>query len=105
MARIATPEIVTLPAASQPVLDAVNKQLGTIPNLYKVAALSPAVVNALAGLGGALGKALDLKTRERIALATAQVNGCDYCLSAHSYLALNLAKLTPEDVEIGRAHV
>lgn len=32
----------------------------------------------------------------------AQVNGCDYCLSAHSYLALNLAKITPEEVALNR---
>jgi DNA-binding transcriptional LysR family regulator len=25
------------------------------------------------------------------------VNGCDYCLSAHSYLGLNLAKISPEE--------
>ncbi len=28
----------------------------------------------------ALSKVLDVKTRERIAIAVAQVNGCDYCL-------------------------
>jgi alkylhydroperoxidase family enzyme len=33
---------------------------------------------------GVLGKALDVKTRERIALAVAQVDGCDYSLSAHT---------------------
>ncbi len=42
--------------------------------------------------------ALEAPTRERIALAVAEVNGCDYCLSAHSYLGKNLAKLS--DVEI-----
>jgi uncharacterized peroxidase-related enzyme len=45
---------------------------------------------------------LDVKTRERIALSVAQVNGCDYCLSAHSYLGLNLAKITPEEVALNR---
>ncbi len=43
-----------------------------------------------------------MKTRERIALAVAEVNGCDYCLSAHSYLALNLAKLSAEEVALNR---
>lgn len=49
-----------------------------------------------------MGKTLDLKTRERIALAVAQVNRCNYCLSAHTYLALNLAKLLPEEVALNR---
>src|SRR5262249_21937085 len=51
---------------------------------------------------GALTKPLDVKARERIALAVAQVDGCDYCLSAHSYLGLNLAKITPEEVALNR---
>src|SRR5215831_8219252 len=51
---------------------------------------------------GALTKTLDVKTRERIALAVAQVNGCDYCLSANSYLGLNLAKISPDEVALDR---
>jgi uncharacterized peroxidase-related enzyme len=47
-------------------------------------------------------KALDVKTRERIALAVAQVNGCDYCLSAHSYLGLNLAKIDAMEIALNR---
>ena len=52
---------------------------------------------------GALGKALDARTRERIAIAVAQVNGCDYCMSAHSYLGANLAEL--DDSELARNRV
>ena len=37
--------------------------------------------------------------RERIALAVAEINSCSYCLSAHSYLGKNLAKL--DEAEIG----
>ena len=78
-----------LPLASQPLLDAVEKQLGVVPNLFRLIALSPAALQGFLGLNGALGKALDVKMRERIAIAVAQVNSCDYCLSAHSYLGLN----------------
>jgi alkylhydroperoxidase family enzyme len=84
MSRITVPTFETAPAASQPMLEAVQKQLGVIPNSFRLLSLSPAVLQGLLGLNGALGKALDLKTRERIALAIAQSNGCDYCLSAHS---------------------
>lgn len=41
-------------------------------------------------------------TRERIALAVAEVNGCDYCLSAHAYLARNVAKLDDAEIEENR---
>ena len=30
------------------------------------------------------------------------MNGCDYCLSAHKYLGLNLAKISPEEVALNR---
>ncbi|MER8547954.1 carboxymuconolactone decarboxylase family protein [Mesorhizobium sp. M1169] len=36
-----------------------------------------------------------MKTRERIALAVAQVNGCDYCLSAHTFSALTWQRSAP----------
>ncbi len=35
-------------------------------------------------------------------MAVAQLNGCDYCLSAHNYLGLNLAKISPEEVALNR---
>ena len=100
MSRIPTPaSIEDAPAAAQPLLQAVNKQLGTVPNLFRLVANSPAALEGYLGLSGALAKgALPAATRERIALAIAEINGCDYCLSAHTYLAKNLAKL--DDVEI-----
>lgn len=102
MSRIAIPAIEDAPAVTQPLLAGVKAQLGVVPNLYRLLALSPAALQGTLGLGGALGKALDVRTRERIALAVAQVNGCDYCLSAHTYLGLNLARLDPADVALAR---
>jgi AhpD family alkylhydroperoxidase len=49
-----------------------------------------------------LSRTLDVRTRERIAIAVAETNGCDYCLSAHTYLGLNLAKITAEDAALAR---
>ncbi|KIZ43698.1 MULTISPECIES: carboxymuconolactone decarboxylase family protein [Rhodopseudomonas] len=102
MSRITVPAREAAPAASQSMLDAVEKQLGVIPNLFRLVALSPAALQGLLGLNGALGKALDVKTRERIAIAVAQVNGCDYCLSAHTYLGLNLAKIDKAEIALNR---
>jgi uncharacterized peroxidase-related enzyme len=102
MSRIAVPAREAAPAASQPLLDAVEKQLGVVPNLFRLFALSPAALQGFLGLNGALGKALDVKTRERIAIAVAQVNGCDYCLSAHTYLGLNLAKIDNAEIALNR---
>ena len=102
MSRIAVPAREAAPAASEPLLNAVEKQLGVVPNLFRLLALSPAALQAFLGLNGALGKALDVKTRERIAIAVAQVNGCDYCLSAHTYLGLNLAKIDNAEIALNR---
>ncbi len=102
MSRLVIPSREDAPAASQPILDAVQAQLGVVPNLFRLIAQSPAALEGFAGFSGALKKTLDVKTRERIALAVAQVNGCDYCLSAHSYLATNLAKLSAEEIARNR---
>lgn len=102
MSRIAIPALDDAPAASKPVLEAIHKQLGLVPNLYRLVASSPAALSGLTGLSAALARTLDVKTRERLAIATAQVNGCDYCLSAHTYLGLNLAKLSPDEIALNR---
>ncbi len=102
MSRLTIPARDDVPEASKPILDAVHKQLGVVPNMFRLIAASPAALQGFTGNNGALAKTLDVKTRERIALAVAQVNGCDYCLSAHSYLGLNLAKITPEEIALNR---
>jgi uncharacterized peroxidase-related enzyme len=104
MSRIPTPAAISdAPAASQPLLEAVKKQLGVVPNLFRLVANSPAALQGYLGLSGALGKgALPAATRERIALAVAEINGCDYCLSAHTYLGKNLAKLDEAEIAANR---
>jgi uncharacterized peroxidase-related enzyme len=102
MSRIAIPTRETAPAASQPLLDAVEKQLGVVPNSFRLVSLSPAVLQGLLSMNGSLAKTLDLKTRERIAIAIAQSNGCDYCLSAHTYIGLNLARLEAAEIALNR---
>ena len=95
MSRIAIPTPENAPAASQPLLEGVRKALGVVPNLFRLIAQSPAALTGFAGLQGALAKTLDVKTRERIALAVAQANGCDYCLSAHAYLGAQPRQAQP----------
>lgn len=104
MSRIPTPATIdAAPAASRPLLEAVKKQLGIVPNLFRMVSNSPAALEGYLGLSGALGKGrLPAATRERIALAVAEINGCDYCLSAHTYLGKNLAKLDDDEISANR---
>jgi uncharacterized peroxidase-related enzyme len=105
MSLIPTPATIeAAPAASQPLLAEVKKRLGVAPNLFRLVANSPAALEGYLGLSDALGRgALPPATRERIALAVAEINGCDYCLSAHTYLGKNLAKLDDAEMEANRA--
>ena len=104
MSRIATPaSIEAAPAAAQPLLGAVQKQLGSVPNMFRLIGNSPAALEGYLGLSGALAKgSLDVRTRARIALVVAEVNGCDYCLSAHTYLGKHAAKLEDSEMEANR---
>ena len=102
--RIPTPAtIAAAPEASRSLLEDVKKQLGVAPNLFRMVANSPAALQGYVGLLGALGKgALPAATHERIALAVAELNGCDYCLSAHTYLAKQVAKLDASEIAANR---
>lgn len=104
MSRIPTPASIedSTPAA-RPLLEAVNRQLGVVPNMFRIIGNSAAGLEGYLGLLGALGKGeLDAKTRTRIAMVVAELNGCDYCLSAHTYLGKNVAKLDEQELTRNR---
>jgi len=104
MSRIPTPATVAdAPATTQPLLETVGKQLGSVPNLFRIIANSPAGLEGYLGLSAALGKGtLDVRTRQRLAIAVAERNGCDYCLSAHTYLGKHVARLDDAELAANR---
>ena len=84
-------------------LAAVAAKLGVTPNMTRQMARSPAVLDAYLGFAGALaGGTLDARLRERIALVTAETNGCEYCLSAHALIGKG-AGLSAADIDAARA--
>lgn len=103
MSRISIPSAEQTHAATQPLLAAVQKSLGVTPNLMKLVGHSPAALEGYLALNGAAGKGkLSVQLRERIALAIAEFNGCDYCLSAHDFLGQNVAKLSRFELDAAR---
>ena len=85
MQRISALEVSAAPAASKTMLEAVQKKIGMVPNLFKTFAHSPAVLQFYLNQGEALASgSLPAALREQIALVTAGANGCDYCASAHT---------------------
>ncbi len=97
MSRISIPTKDDAPEATRPILDGIQKALGFVPNVFRLVANSPAALTAFTGLQGGLSKTLDVKTRERIALAVAEVNGCDYWP-----LCPHLSRPQPRENEPGR---
>ena len=93
----------TANADQKALLDAIQSQLGVVPNFLKVFANSPDALKAFLGLHGiASAGALDALTRERIALALAQQNACQYCLSAHTAIGRKTG-LDDAEIEANRA--
>ncbi|MDJ0710756.1 MAG: carboxymuconolactone decarboxylase family protein [Woeseiaceae bacterium] len=79
------------PGAASEALDAVRQKIGTVPNIFTTLANAPAALNSYLAFSGALDTGhLDKKLREQIALAVAGVNECDYCASAHTFIAKSL---------------
>ncbi|BBY50524.1 alkyl hydroperoxide reductase AhpD [Mycolicibacterium arabiense] len=68
-------------------LEQIKAAFGFVPNMFRAAANSPAALQSLWGSFGALSQGtLDAKVGEQIAVAIADRNRCDYCLSAHTLL-------------------
>jgi len=74
---------------TQKLLDGVQRGLGMVPNMFKTLAHSSAGLSGYLNFNQALGGALSPTLREQIALAVANINGCDYCASAHTLLGRN----------------
>lgn len=95
------PETATGPAKD--LLDQVQKGLGLVPNMTKVMANSPALLKGYLALNSAVGSgSIPAAVRERLAIATAQLNGCSYCLSAHTYIGGNIAKVDAAELDAAR---
>jgi uncharacterized peroxidase-related enzyme len=87
MSRITAVDRLTADAGVRRNFDAIEKNLGLVPNMMRTMAQSPRVLDGYLGLSGALSRGrLPAPLQEQIALAIAEANGCDYCLSAHSAL-------------------
>lgn len=83
-------------------LDGVRTKLGMVPNMMRTMASAPAVLEGYLQLSAALGRgSLSARTREQIALAVSEANGCDYCLAAHSAIG-KMAGLTSDQIRDSR---
>lgn len=78
-------------------LQGVERQLGEVPNVFKVMAHSPPVLKAYLTMSRSLTEAgLDPALREKVAVAVAGINQCDYCASAHTDVGKRRGVTQPE---------
>jgi uncharacterized peroxidase-related enzyme len=102
MARVSVIDPKTATGDAAALLNAVQAQLGITPNFIRVLANSPKALEGFLGLYGAAGGfAVDRATQERIALAVAEGNGCQYCVSAHTAIGRH-AGLSNEEMQLNR---
>lgn len=69
--------------SNQAIFDNLNKALGFVPNLYATYAHSETALENYLNLSNAK-TSLSAKEKEAVNLAVSEVNGCIYCLSAHT---------------------
>jgi len=88
MSRISAVNPAEATGKAKQLLDGVQAKLGLTPNLMRIMANSPAVLEAYLNFSGTLASGLlKPQVREQIALAVGEANLCSYCLSAHTALA------------------
>lgn len=78
----------TAPQGSKEWLEKIAGQYGFVPNMMAVLAESPAALDAYMKIYGALSAAsLSPADQHLVMIAVSAVNGCDYCVPAHSTVA------------------
>jgi uncharacterized peroxidase-related enzyme len=87
MTRIKPIETSKAKGKTRELLNAVDNQMGVVPNIFKGFAQSAAALQFYLNQTKALSAGvLDPKLREQIAVTMAGINQCDYCASAHTFL-------------------
>ncbi|MCT9933324.1 carboxymuconolactone decarboxylase family protein [Planotetraspora sp. A-T 1434] len=77
------------PEAARPMLEAAKKRMGFVTTLNAVMAESPELLAGYNALAEQFGRSSLSLAAKQVVLITASVeNGCEYCVAAHSTLAL-----------------
>lgn len=88
---------------SRELMTQIHKAFGASPNMFKAVANSPAALKSMWGAFGALGGGIiPAVLGEKIAVAIANCNRCEYCLAAHTVLGKG-AGATAEEMAAAQA--
>ena len=95
----------TAPTGALPILEAAQKGLGFIPNLYAHLAEAPVALEGYKNLGALLEKSsLTPEEQQVVLLTVSHENRCEYCVAAHSFIARNLVKVDSARVDALRGN-
>jgi uncharacterized peroxidase-related enzyme len=82
---------------------AIQGKLGMVPNMMRTMGNSSAFLEGYLNLSGALsGGTLGAKKGELIAMAVAETNSCNYCLSAHAFIGEKLVGIDTASIHDAR---
>lgn len=102
MARLPAIQTQAATGKARELLDAVQAKLKITPNMTRVMANSPAVLEGYLSFSGALASgALPPKLREKLALEVGELNSCQYCVSAHTAIG-KMTGLTDAEIDAAR---
>jgi len=102
-ARVPLVDQRTAPAGSAAAIEQIHAAFGVVPNMFRAVANSPAALQSMWGSFGALGNGVIApQLGEKIAVAVADRNRCEYCLAAHTALGRK-AGATAEEMAAAQA--
>jgi uncharacterized peroxidase-related enzyme len=91
------------PAASQAMLQDAQQTYGFVPNLFAGMAESPALLEGYLALSTIFNKTALSETERQVIMMTAnRLNGCHYCMAAHSVIA-QMHSVAPDVIAALRA--
>lgn len=99
MARLPLLSIEDAPEAARPALETAQKNNGYLPNLLRVLANAPVVLETYLTVTGIYARAsLTLREREVVQITAAATHACGFCVAGHTAIATKKAGLDGETV-------
>lgn len=94
----------TAPESARATLADVQQKLGFVPNLYAGLANAPAALQAYIAISGYFDQTSLTPVERQVVLLTASVvNGCEFCVAAHSMIAKKMVGAPEEVINVLRA--
>ncbi len=104
MKTISVPNREQVSPANQALFDNLTKTIGSVPNLFAVYAHSENALGTYLALSSAK-TSLRAKEKEVVNLVVSQINGCEYCLAAHTAISKMQGFTDDQILEIRRVNI